>query len=162
MTPVIYLLHCWNSKCQMSPVKKKKSLETVCRPLTQLHQCIDEAHEGDHEVEHKHSLQLQLHPRCHGSLTRRKDDNVRRGNHYPSQSVTEDVCWIVSLGICISRLWVLKQKWARMMFLSSNLRGIAFAFNFNLTFSEASVVLADAVVSRSAVMIRLDDKLVLT
>lgn len=52
-------------------------------PLTELHQCVDEAQEGDHEVEHKHSLQLQLHPRCHGTLSGRQDDSMRHdGKHY--------------------------------------------------------------------------------
>lgn len=49
-------------------------IKTAWRPLTKLHQCIDEAQEGDHEVEHKHSLQLQLHPRCHGTLTSWEDN----------------------------------------------------------------------------------------
>lgn len=51
-------------------------LEPNVHPLTQLHQCIDEAQEGHHEVEHKHGLQLQLHPRCHGDLAIREDGSM--------------------------------------------------------------------------------------
>lgn len=81
--------HLWfpyrdGSKCLLC---KKRSIETAWWPLTKLHQCIDEAQEGDHEVEHKHSLQLQLHPRCHGTLTSWKDDNMRHWKHYLSQSI---------------------------------------------------------------------------
>lgn len=50
---------------QIQPVQQQQQQQQ----LTELHQCIDEAQEGDHEVEYKHRLQLQLHLCCHGVLT---------------------------------------------------------------------------------------------